>query len=79
MGFLPEAMRNYLLRLGWSHGDDEIITTERGDRAGSTSTPSAGSPARFDMAKLDQPECPLPARRPTTNACSTSPCRASRR
>ena len=27
MGFLPEAMRNYLLRLGWSHGDDEIIPT----------------------------------------------------
>ena len=29
MGFLPEAMRNYLLRLGWSHGDDEIISTEQ--------------------------------------------------
>ena len=29
MGYLPEAMRNYLLRLGWSHGDDEIIPTER--------------------------------------------------
>ena len=28
MGFLPEAMRNYLLRLGWSHGDDELISTE---------------------------------------------------
>jgi glutamyl-tRNA synthetase len=26
MGFLPEALRNYLLRLGWSHGDDEIIS-----------------------------------------------------
>ena len=26
MGYLPEAMRNYLLRLGWSHGDDEIIS-----------------------------------------------------
>lgn len=25
MGYLPEAMRNYLLRLGWAHGDDEII------------------------------------------------------
>ena len=31
MGYLPEALRNYLLRLGWSHGDDEIIWTERGD------------------------------------------------
>ena len=27
MGYLPEALRNYLLRLGWSHGDDEIIST----------------------------------------------------
>jgi len=27
-GFLPEAMRNYLLRLGWSHGDQEIFSTE---------------------------------------------------
>ena len=32
MGYLPEALRNYLLRLGWSHGDDEIISTEAGDR-----------------------------------------------
>ena len=31
MGYLPEALRNYLLRLGWSHGDDEIISTEAGD------------------------------------------------
>ena len=29
MGYLPEALRNYLLRLGWSHGDDEIISTEQ--------------------------------------------------
>ncbi|MEM6902928.1 MAG: glutamate--tRNA ligase [Pseudomonadota bacterium] len=29
MGFLPEAMQNYLLRLGWSHGDDEIINTQQ--------------------------------------------------
>jgi len=27
MGYLPEALRNYLLRLGWSHGDDEVIST----------------------------------------------------
>ena len=32
MGYLPEAMRNYLLRLGWSHGDDEIIPTAKGHR-----------------------------------------------
>src|SRR5205085_6443737 len=28
MGYLPEALRNYLVRLGWSHGDDELISTE---------------------------------------------------
>ena len=32
MGYLPETMRNYLLRLGWSHGDDEIISTAAGHR-----------------------------------------------
>ena len=51
MGFLPEAMRNYLLRLGWSHGDDEIISTEQAidwfDLDG-----VLRSPARFDLAKL---------------------------
>ena len=51
MGFLPETMRNYLLRLSWSHGDDEIISTEQAiewfdlDGVGK-------SAARFDMAKL---------------------------
>jgi glutamyl-tRNA synthetase len=29
LGYLPEAIRNYLLRLGWSHGDDEIISTSQ--------------------------------------------------
>ena len=29
MGYLPAALRNYLVRLGWSHGDDEIIWTEQ--------------------------------------------------
>lgn len=29
MGYLPEAIRNYLLRLGWSHGNEEIISTEQ--------------------------------------------------
>jgi glutamyl-tRNA synthetase len=51
MGVLPEAMCNYLLRLGWSHGDDEIITRKQAidwfslDHIGK-------SPARFDMTKL---------------------------
>jgi glutamyl-tRNA synthetase len=52
MGYLPEAMRNYLLRLGWSHGDEEIIPTAQAiqwfnlDHIGR-------SPARFDFKKLD--------------------------
>jgi glutamyl-tRNA synthetase len=52
LGYLPEALRNYLLRLGWSHGDDEIIATEQAiewfeiDAVGR-------APARFDFAKLD--------------------------
>jgi glutamyl-tRNA synthetase len=52
MGFLPEAMRNYLLRLGWAHGDDEIISTEQAiewfdlDGLGK-------SASRFDFAKLE--------------------------
>ncbi|MCF8532122.1 MAG: glutamate--tRNA ligase [Reyranella sp.] len=51
MGFLPEALRNYLLRLGWGHGDDEIISTEQAiewfDLAG-----VGRSASRFDVAKL---------------------------
>jgi len=52
LGYLPEALRNHLLRLGWSHGDDEIISTEQAiawfdiDAVGR-------APARFDFAKLD--------------------------
>jgi glutamyl-tRNA synthetase len=51
MGFLPEAMRNYLLRLGWAHGDDEVISTEQAIEW--FDLPAIGrSPARFDVAKL---------------------------
>ncbi|HKF72207.1 MAG TPA: glutamate--tRNA ligase [Stellaceae bacterium] len=51
MGYLPEALRNYLLRLGWGHGDAEIISTEQAiawfdiDAVGQ-------APARFDFVKL---------------------------
>ena len=51
MGFLPAALRNYLLRLGWGHGDDEIISTAQAiewfdlDGVGR-------SASRFDLAKL---------------------------
>ena len=51
MGFLPEAMVNYLLRLGWSHGDDEIIS--RKDAVSWFDLGRVGkAPARFDMDKL---------------------------
>jgi len=52
MGYLPAAMRNYLVRLGWSHGDDETFSTEQMiewfglDALGK-------SPARFDFTKLE--------------------------
>ena len=52
MGYLPEAMRNYLLRLGWSHGDDEIIPTERAI-AWFNLEGLGRSAARFDTKKLD--------------------------
>ena len=52
LGYLPEALRNYLARLSWSHGDDEIMSTEQMvewfdiDGIGK-------SAARFDFAKLE--------------------------
>src|SRR3546814_14876758 len=52
MGYLPEALRNYLLRLGWGHGDDEVISTEQAvawfdlDAVGR-------SASRFDFVKLE--------------------------
>ena len=51
MGVLPEALFNYLLRLGWGHGDEEFISAEQAvewfdiDDVGT-------SPSRFDLAKL---------------------------
>jgi len=52
LGYLPEAMRNYLLRLGWSHGDDETISTEQAIEW--FNLESIGrSPSRVDFKKLD--------------------------
>ena len=52
MGYLPETLRNYLLRLGWSHGDEEIISTE--DAVRWFGLEAVGrSPSRLDLAKLD--------------------------
>ncbi|MEM8629782.1 MAG: glutamate--tRNA ligase [Pseudomonadota bacterium] len=52
MGYPAEAMRNYLARLGWSHGDDEVFTTDQAlawfDLSG-----VGKAPARFDFKKLE--------------------------
>ena len=52
MGVLPEALNNYLLRLGWGHGDDEIISREQATEW--FDLDSVGrSPSRFDLKKLE--------------------------
>lgn len=52
MGYLPESLRNYLLRLGWSHSNDEIISDQ--DAIKWFNLENVGkSPSRFDFAKLD--------------------------
>jgi glutamyl-tRNA synthetase len=52
MGFLAEAMRNYLARLGWSHGNDEFFTTEQAIAWFDLSHLGKAA-ARFDYSKLD--------------------------
>lgn len=52
MGYLPAAVRNYLVRLGWSHGDQEIFSTQ--EMIEFFDLAQVGrSPARFDFAKLE--------------------------
>ena len=52
MGFLPEALRNYLLRLGWSQGDREFFSTT--DMIEAFGLAGVGrSPSRFDFVKLE--------------------------
>ncbi len=52
MGYLPEALRNYLLRLGWSQGDREFFTTD--EMVAAFDLEGVGrSPSRFDFAKLE--------------------------
>ena len=52
MGYLPEAMRNYLAKLGWGHGDDEIFTDPQAI-AWFDIKDVVGAPARLDWAKLN--------------------------
>ncbi len=52
MGYLPAALRTYLVRLGWAHGDQEIFSTD--EMIAAFDLPAIGrSPARFDFAKLE--------------------------
>src|SRR3954463_7675990 len=52
MGYVPAALRNYLVRLGWSHGDQEIFSTQ--EMIDAFDLPAIGrSAARFDFAKLE--------------------------
>ncbi|MFI4998213.1 MAG: glutamate--tRNA ligase [Hyphomicrobiales bacterium] len=52
LGYLPAALRNYLVRLGWSHGDQEVFSTQEMIDIFSLETVGR-SPARFDFAKLE--------------------------
>jgi glutamyl-tRNA synthetase len=52
LGLLPEAVENYLLRLGWGHGDDEIISREQAIEWFDLKDVGRG-PARFDLKKLE--------------------------
>ncbi len=52
LGMLPEALRNYLLRLGWSHGDDEFIPTKQAIEWFNLEAIGKGA-SRFDLAKLE--------------------------
>lgn len=52
MGYLPEALRNYLARLGWSHGDEELFTTQQMVDWFSLDALNKGA-ARFDFVKLE--------------------------
>lgn len=52
MGYLPQALRNYLVRLGWSHGNQEIFSTDEMINAFDLGQ-IGRSPARFDFAKLE--------------------------
>ena len=52
LGYLPEALRNYLARLGWSHGDEELFSTEQMVEWFSLEALNKGA-ARFDFVKLE--------------------------
>ncbi len=76
MGFLPEAVNNYLLRLGWGRGDEEIIGRE--DAIAWFDLDAIGRAAgALRRGQTDQPQRPLSARggrRPADGSGSCAPC-----
>jgi glutamyl/glutaminyl-tRNA synthetase len=85
-GYLPEALLNYLARLGWSHGDEEKFLDASSSSSGSTSSTSAGRPrASTRKARVAQPaihegsgrcasrgaHAPLPRSRRVQRGCRT--------
>ena len=76
MGYLPAALRNYLVRLGWSHGDQEIFSTEEMIAAFDLSRhrPLAGA---LRLRQAGEPQRPLHAQHAPTPSCwrrSKAPC-----
>jgi glutamyl-tRNA synthetase len=63
MGYLPDAIRTYLARLGWSHGDDEFFTTEEAIAWFDPSDINKGA-ARFDLVKLEHVNATIMRRTP---------------
>jgi glutamyl-tRNA synthetase len=71
MGYLPAALRNYLARLGWSHGDDEIFSTEQ--LVEWFTLDSLGkSASRFDLPSWKTSTATTSATRRIKSCCSTS-------
>ena len=70
MGYLPEALRNYLVRLGWSHGDKEFFSTD--EMIAAFDLGAVGrSASRFDLRQAREHERPFHARDATTTRCSS--------
>ena len=80
MGYLPEALRNYLARLGWAHGDDEIFSTEQAAEWFDLDAIGKGAGAlRFRQAAEPQrPLHPRGRRRRAAGSGSRRSCRRSR-
>ena len=65
MGYLPVALRNYLVRLGWSHGDQEIFSTA-GDDRGLRSLAASGARRRASISRSSRTSTAITCARPPT-------------